>query len=95
MPANLVRKLSVVAAVDGLILQAYGSSESPFIRIDYKTNKITSGLLPASAVSGRIERENVVELEAFGIAGKPYNRNFVAKTAVDGLLKCATLPHIY
>ena len=55
MPA-LLRKLAIVAAVDGLILHSQTSgprhitgnnNEAPSIRIDYKTNKITA--LPAGA----------------------------------------------
>lgn len=81
MPAvGLVRKLIIFAAVDGLVLQAHGNgqrhnnnngnnNESSFVRIEYKTNKISSG---ASSVSDQIEGKNlkdVVGLEAYGLVG--------------------------
>ncbi|KAJ5089278.1 hypothetical protein N7532_007962 [Penicillium argentinense] len=71
---GLLRKLAIVAAVDGLILHAHGvngprpnngsNNEASSIRIDYKTNKITA--LPASA-SGTLEGRDV--LEAYGLVG--------------------------
>lgn len=74
MPA-LLRKLTICAAVDGLILQPYnhgssprhnGPSEPSAIRIDYKTNKISS-LSPSAA--DRTERSDP-GLEAYGLVGK-------------------------
>ncbi|KAK4863948.1 hypothetical protein LT330_010303 [Penicillium expansum] len=72
MPA-LLRKLAIVAAVDGLILhpQASGprhtagsSHEASSIRIDYKTNKIT--VLPAGASEPLNGKD---ALEAHGLIG--------------------------
>jgi hypothetical protein len=72
MPA-LLRKLAIVAAVDGLILHAQASgprniagnnNEASSIRIDYKTNKITA--LPAGA-SEPLNGKDV--LEACGLVG--------------------------
>ncbi|KGO74085.1 Synaptojanin, N-terminal [Penicillium italicum] len=72
MPA-LLRKLAIVAAVDGLILQAQASgprhtagssNEASSIRIDYKTNKITA--LPAGA-SEPLDGKDA--LEAYGLIG--------------------------
>lgn len=93
MPPGLVRKLVIIAAADGLILQAIqgntnsqrhqnnvgngstvesSSLSSSAVRIDYKTNKITSGSLPiASAASiDESEQEEDVHLEAYGIVGE-------------------------
>ena len=72
MPA-LLRKLAIVAAVDGLILHAQASgprhiagnnNEASSIRIDYKTNKITA--LPAGAAEP-LNGKDV--LEACGLVG--------------------------
>lgn len=70
---GVLRKLIVVAAVDGLILHANGGSrfavgsnnEASSIRIDYKTNKITA--LPALAPEA-FEGRDV--LEAYGLVGE-------------------------
>jgi hypothetical protein len=72
---GLLRKLVIIAAVDGLILHGNGANglrsnhngsnnEASSIRIDYKTNKITA--LPASSES--LEGQDV--LEAYGLVGK-------------------------
>ncbi|KAF3397739.1 Phosphatidylinositide phosphatase SAC2 [Penicillium rolfsii] len=71
---GLLRKLAIVATVDGLILHGNGANgprpnhnggnnEASSIRIDYKTNKITA--LPASSES--LEGQDV--LEAYGLVG--------------------------
>ncbi|KAJ5167314.1 uncharacterized protein N7482_006095 [Penicillium canariense] len=70
---GLLRKLVIVAAVDGLILHGNGANgprpnngsknEASSIRIDYKTNKITA--LPASSES----QEGRDVLEAYGLVG--------------------------
>ena len=73
MPPGLVRKLSILATADGLVLQAQGNSQrlisggnvESSVRIDYKTNKITSGLSPTEE-----EDDDDDKLEAYGIAGK-------------------------
>jgi len=72
---GLLRKLVIVAAVDGLILHGHGvngprhsngsNNEASSIRIDYKTNKITA--LPASTEESLEGREC---LEAYGLVGK-------------------------
>lgn len=76
MPA-LLRKLAIVAAVDGLILHAQASgprhiagsnNEALSIRIDYKTNKITA--LPAGA-SEPLDGKDA--LEAYGLVGTLIN----------------------
>lgn len=67
----VLRKLIVVAAVDGLILHANGGSrfnggnnEASSVRIDYKTNKITALPTPApEAFEGRDV------LESYGLVG--------------------------
>ncbi|KAJ5819235.1 hypothetical protein N7474_004826 [Penicillium riverlandense] len=74
MPA-LLRKLVIVAAVDGLVLCAQGANgsrsnsasnnEASSIRIDYKTNRITA--LPASAPELLGGRDS--GLEAYGLVG--------------------------
>ncbi|KAJ5625018.1 Inositol phosphatase [Penicillium lagena] len=74
MPA-LLRKLVIVAAVDGLVLCAQGANGSRYnsasnneassIRIDYKTNRITA--LPASAPELLEGRDS--GLEAYGLVG--------------------------
>lgn len=75
---GLLRKLAIVAAVDGLILHGNGANgqrpnhngnnnEASSIRIDYKTNKITA--LPAPSES--LEGQDV--LEAYGLVGKLAN----------------------
>ncbi|KAJ5131334.1 uncharacterized protein N7515_007373 [Penicillium bovifimosum] len=70
---TLLRKLAVVAAVDGLILHAQANgarhntgsdNETSAIRIDYKTNKITA--LPTSA-SESLDGKDA--LEAYGLVG--------------------------
>ncbi|CAG8909719.1 unnamed protein product [Penicillium egyptiacum] len=72
MPA-LLRKLAIVATVDGLILHAQASgsrhsagnnNEASSIRIDYKTNKITA--LPAGA-SEPLDGKDA--LETYGLVG--------------------------
>jgi hypothetical protein len=72
MPA-LLRKLAIVAAVDGLILHAQANgarhnngsnNEASSIRIDYKTNKITA--LPTSA-SEPLDGQDA--LDAYGLVG--------------------------
>jgi hypothetical protein len=67
----LLRKLVIVAAVDGLVLHAANgrstsgsNNEASSIRIDYKTNKITA--LPTSA-SDSLDTNDV--LEAYGLVG--------------------------
>ncbi|KAJ5314585.1 pantothenate transporter [Penicillium atrosanguineum] len=67
----VLRKLIVVAAVDGLVLHANGgprfngsNNEASSIRIDYKTNKITA--LPTSAPEA-FEGRDV--LESYGLVG--------------------------
>ncbi|KAJ5535859.1 hypothetical protein N7513_009045 [Penicillium frequentans] len=71
---GLLRKLVIVAAVDGLILHGHGingprhnngsNNEASSIRIDYKTNKITA--LPVSTEESLEDREY---LEAYGLVG--------------------------
>lgn len=73
---GLLRKLIVIAAVDGLILHAHGASgprhnngsnnEASSIRIDYKTNKVTALPAPASALPS----ESLEGLEAYGLVGE-------------------------
>jgi hypothetical protein len=73
---GLLRKLVIVAAVDGLVLYAHGANGSRYnsasnneassVRIDYKTNRITA--LPASAPELLEGRDN--GLEAYGLVGK-------------------------
>lgn len=76
MPA-LLRKLAIVAAVDGLILHTQASgprhtagsnNEASSIRIDYKTNKITA--LPVSASEPLGGKD---ALEAYGLIGMLMN----------------------
>ena len=72
---GLIRKIVIVAAVDGLILHAHSANgprnnngsynEASSIRIDYRTNKIAA--LPASKVES-LEGQDV--LEAYGLVGK-------------------------
>lgn len=77
---GLLRKLLIVAAVDGLVLHAHGAngarhnnggsgSDAPSIRIDYKTHKITT-LPPSSSSSGTESSEGRDELEAYGLVGE-------------------------
>lgn len=77
MPA-LLRKLLIVAAVDGLVLHAHGANgarhgsgasgnDASSIRIDYKTNKVTT-LPPSSAGSESLEGRD--GLEAYGLVGE-------------------------
>jgi hypothetical protein len=68
---SLLRKLVIVAAVDGLVLHAANTrsnsgcnNEASSIRIDYKTNKITT--LPTSA-SEPLDGKDA--LEAHGLIG--------------------------
>lgn len=85
---GLLRKLIIVAAVDGLVLHAHGvnghrhsngsNNEASSIRIDYKTNKITA--LPTSA-SESLEGQEM--LEAYGLVGKTPNL-----AATKGRNKC-------
>ena len=71
MPA-LLRKLAIVAAVDGLVLHAQANgprhsgshNEASSIRIDYKTHKITA--LPTST-SQPLDGKDA--LEAYGLVG--------------------------
>jgi hypothetical protein len=72
MPA-LLRKLAIVAAVDGLVLHAQANgprhsagsnNEASSIRIDYKTHKVTA--LPTST-SQPLDGKDA--LEAYGLVG--------------------------
>ncbi|KAL3467513.1 SacI homology domain-containing protein [Aspergillus heterothallicus] len=70
---SLLRKVAILAAVDGLILQPTGNglrynsnNESASIRIDYKTNRISSIAGPASDLS---ERKDFSGLETYGLVG--------------------------
>lgn len=76
---GLLRKLLIIAAVDGLILQPHGhnntnnknnnNGESP-LRIDYKTNKITA--IPTSTeASEREKKDKDTGIEVYGLVGKP------------------------
>jgi len=68
---GMLRKLIIVAAVDGLILHANGgprsngSNNEASIRIDYETNKITA-LAPSTPEV--FEGRDV--LEAYGLVGE-------------------------
>ncbi|RAL16875.1 SacI domain protein [Aspergillus homomorphus CBS 101889] len=69
---GLLRKLIVIAAADGLILQSTGNglrhtgnNEPSSLRIDYKTNKIT--LLSGSASEFSDKRDS--SLEIYGLVG--------------------------
>lgn len=75
---GLLRKLLIVAAVDGLVLHAHGTNgarqnnsasgnDASSIRIDYKTNKVTT--LPPSS-SGTESLEGRDGLEAYGLVGE-------------------------
>lgn len=75
---GLLRKLLIVAAVDGLVLHAHGSNgarqgngssgnDTSSIRIDYKTNKVTA--LPPSS-SGTESLDSLDRLEAYGLVGE-------------------------
>ncbi|KAI9373118.1 SacI homology domain-containing protein [Aspergillus egyptiacus] len=72
MPPNLLRKVVIFAAVDGLILQSsgnglrYNANNEPSIRIDYKTNRITSFSGPASDLG---EKKDLAGLETYGLVG--------------------------
>lgn len=70
---SLLRKLVIIAAVDGLILQSSGNGlrnagniEPSSLRIDYKTNKVSS--LPAPASDLDEDRDS--GLETYGLVGK-------------------------
>lgn len=70
---GLLGKLVIIAAVDGLILQSSGNglrhsgnNEPSSLRIDYKTNKVSS--LPAPASDLDEARDS--GLEAYGLVGK-------------------------
>ncbi|KAI3123999.1 hypothetical protein DTO039G3_9171 [Penicillium roqueforti] len=71
---TLLRKVAIVAAVDGLVLHPHASgsrhtgsnNEASSIRIDYKTNKITA--LPASGPEP-LDGKDALELEAYGLVG--------------------------
>ncbi|KAI9932201.1 hypothetical protein ASPWEDRAFT_132536 [Aspergillus wentii DTO 134E9] len=70
---GLLRKLIVFAAVDGLIIQPYGNgqrhngngNDGSFLRIDYKTSKVSS--LPASALDLSERKDS--GLETYGLVG--------------------------
>jgi hypothetical protein len=71
---SLLRKVVIFPAVGGLILQSSGNglryntnSESPSIRIDYKTNRISSFSGPAFDPN---EKKESVGLETYGLVGK-------------------------
>lgn len=76
---GLLRKLIVVAAVDGLVLHAHGvdgarhtnggNSDSSSIRIDYKTNKVTP-LSSSASSTGTDSLEGRDVLEAYGLVGE-------------------------
>ncbi|KAL4934500.1 SacI domain protein [Aspergillus undulatus] len=70
---SLLRKIVIFAAAEGLILQSAGNglrynanSESSSIRIDYKTNHISSYSSPASDPS---EEKDYAGLETYGLVG--------------------------
>ncbi|KAL2802482.1 SacI homology domain-containing protein [Aspergillus granulosus] len=70
---SLLRRVAIFAAVDGLILQSTGnglrynaSNDSSSIRIDYKTNRISSVSGPASDLG---ERKESAGLETYGLVG--------------------------
>ncbi|KAJ5259446.1 hypothetical protein N7478_012427 [Penicillium angulare] len=74
---GLLRKLIIIAAVDGLILHGHGvngprhnnngsNNEASSIRIDYKTNKISA--LPTTTTEVLDSRDDL-NLEAYGIVG--------------------------
>ncbi|KAL4909898.1 hypothetical protein BDW74DRAFT_45380 [Aspergillus multicolor] len=70
---GLLRKIVIFAAVDGLILQSTGNglryngnADSSSIRIDYKTNRISSLPGPASDLT---ERKDCAGLETYGLVG--------------------------
>ncbi|KAL2871853.1 SacI domain protein [Aspergillus lucknowensis] len=70
---SLPRKVVIFAAADGLILQSTGNgprynanNEFPSLRIDYKTNRISSLSGPASVLS---ERKEFAGLESYGLVG--------------------------
>jgi hypothetical protein len=82
---GVLRKLIVVAAVDGLILQAnggprfngVGNNETSSIRIDYKTSKIT--VLPAPAPEAFEGRD---ALEAYGLVGESAQGEWLNPTQI-------------
>jgi hypothetical protein len=96
---GVLRKLIVVAAVDGLILQANGgprfngvsNNEASSVRIDYKTSKITA--LPAPAPEA-FEGRDV--LEAYGLVGESSQGEWLNPTQISnpqcdpGLLSVAS-----
>ncbi|KAL3481961.1 SacI homology domain-containing protein [Aspergillus californicus] len=70
---SLLRKIVIFAAIDGLILQSAGNglrlnaiNESSSIRIDYKTNRVSSFSGPASDMA---ESKDSAGLEAHGLVG--------------------------
>ncbi|KAL4880959.1 SacI homology domain-containing protein [Aspergillus karnatakaensis] len=70
---GLLRKIIIVAAVDGLVIHSSGNglrynanSESPSIRIDYKTNRISSISSPAFDLN---EKRDSAGLETYGLIG--------------------------
>lgn len=74
---GLLRKLLIVAAVDGLVLHAHGTNgarhsnggngnDASSIRIDYKTNKVTT--LPPSSGTESVEGRD--GLEVYGLVGE-------------------------
>lgn len=79
---GLLRKLIIVAAVDGLVLHAHGvngarhnngaHNDAASIRIDYKTNKVTA--LPSSTSPSSSSANDSLEgrdmLEAYGLVGE-------------------------
>lgn len=79
---GLLRKLIIVAAVDGLVLNGTrqnnngGNNDASSIRIDYKTNKISA--LPAAAKELPEGKDNGVEV--YGVVGK-----YLTSTGEDGL----------
>lgn len=64
---GLIRKLIIFAAADGLILQAHGPWDLPSLNIEYKSQKITSKLLPPFDV-----HNDTPHLESHGIIGEAF-----------------------
>ena len=70
---SLLRKLIIIAAVDGLILQPHGNGtrhngNDPCIQIDYKTNRISP--LSGADLSTKTQKEKIEGLEVYGLVGK-------------------------